>query len=341
MNPTGSPARFASLVLLVVVIGGALAACSQAKTQTTTEQYARAAQLKWLNQTAEPINRDLNKDQTGINGALGSALILMDFDGMDSDLAVARKKLAALADVKAGLSASAPIVVAWRAMIDATATYADACNSEETHTNLSNVARCNKATVAMTHSITHWNDEVSALRKTRNTEPTLPTLPPATTSPTTTTTMIAPSPPSPPTTAVAAGYFNKAQVEGYLSSVAESRQGGALNWSGGQATTDDGVCTFTLTNSEGESSSLVDSIAVSCGPPSTSSSLSQSDAQESEAFLFGIVQDVAGSAASSWLTQETADASSGVVANKEFGPVSVGINYGDGQLGETLLWQGD
>jgi hypothetical protein len=155
---------------------------------------------------------------------------------------------------------------------------------------------------------------------------------------TTTTTSL---PPPPPTTAVTTGYFSREQVESYLSGLADLTQGNILDWSNGQATTDDGVCSFILTNSEGESQGLVDSVAISCGPPGISDSFTKSDVDEATGYLLGIVQQISGSTATKWLTQQVANAGSGgISADKEFGPVAVELNFGANQLSETLLWQG-
>jgi len=164
---------------------------------------------------------------------------------------------------------------------------------------------------------------------------------------TTTTSPPVPSTTSPPastttTTDQAAGYFNVADVEGYLNGIAVTQQGDEMTWSSGEASTDDGVCTFTLTNSEGESASLADSIVVSCGPPSISDTLSEADVHEATPYLIGIVNDIGGQPATSWLMQQisSAGSGSGLVAEKLFGSVAVDVNFGDGQLSETLLWQG-
>ena len=63
------------------------------------------------------------------------------------------------------------------------------------------------------------------------------------------------------------------------------------------ATTADGICTFTLTNTLGERASLVDAIAVSCGSPNRASVLTQSESLEEAAYLDGIVKQFAGPAA--------------------------------------------
>ena len=194
---------------------------------------------------------------------------------------------------------------------------------------LSSSALCSVYSVSASYQIVFNTQALNALATT-------------TTAPPPTSTTTAPPPTSTTTAVAASGYFNVAQVEGYLSSVAESSQGDALDWSGDQASTDDGVCTFTLTNSEGESASLADSIAISCGPPSISDTLSKADVDEATPYLLGIVQDICGTIASSWLTQEISDVGdgSGLVADKLFGSVAIDVNYGDGQLSETLLWQG-
>lgn len=180
---------------------------------------------------------------------------------------------------------------------------------------------------------------------TTTTQPvaTTTTVPPTTiTVPPTTTTAPAPTT---TTTAAPTGYVSLDGAESYLNTVSSQYQSDTLNFtysnSNGdyEATTDDGVCTFTLTNSLGESSSLVDGITISCGPPSTSSAFTHAEALESATFLVGAATQFAGQAAGDWVAQKTtaaSDAGTGVNAQQAFGPMTVGLVFGGGALQENF-----
>jgi hypothetical protein len=170
------------------------------------------------------------------------------------------------------------------------------------------------------------------------------TQPTATTVVGSTTTRPATSAP-PPTTAAGAGFFDESQVEDYVGHVSASYQGDPPPFSfnksigGVVATTADGVCTFTLTNTLGESASLVDAIAISCGSPNRSSALTQSDSVEAAAYLDGIVQQFAGPSAVNWVNQQAtggATHGSAVAAHQSFGKVTIGVEFGEGELFEKL-----
>ena len=172
---------------------------------------------------------------------------------------------------------------------------------------------------------------------------TTTTVPPTTTTvpPTTTT---APAPTT-TTTAAPTGYVSLDGAESYLNSVSSQYQSDALSFAYSQsngdyeATTDDGVCMFSLTNSLGESSSLIDGISISCGPPSTASSITPSEAAESGVILDGAASQFAGASAGAWVQQKVtaaSDAGTGVNAQQAFGPMTVGLDFGAGQLLENF-----
>ncbi len=151
----------------------------------------------------------------------------------------------------------------------------------------------------------------------------------------------------PPTTTAApgTGFFDEGQVEAYVGHVSASYQEDPPQFSDSRsagasvATTADGICTFTLTNTLGERASLVDAIAVSCGSPNRASVLTQSESLEEAAYLDGIVKQFAGPAALNWVNQEAESGAahgSAAAARQSFGPVTVGIEFGDGALFEKL-----
>ncbi len=134
-------------------------------------------------------------------------------------------------------------------------------------------------------------------------------------------------------------------MEAYVGHVSASYQTDPPQFSydktvgGAVATTADGVCTFTLSNTLGESASLVDAIAISCGSPNKSAALTQADSVEAAAYLDGIVQQFAGSSAVNWVNQQAtggATHGSAVAAHQSFGPVAIGVEFGEGELFEKL-----
>ena len=165
-----------------------------------------------------------------------------------------------------------------------------------------------------------------------------------TTTPGTATTLPSSIPPT-TTAAFGTGFFNERQVEAYVGHVSASYQADPLQFSdsksvgGDVATTADGICTFTLTNTLEEPASLVDAIAVSCGSPSKATVLTQSESTEEAAYLDGIVKQFAGPAALNWVNQQAesgAEHGSAAAARQSFGPITVGIEFGDGALFEKL-----
>ena len=100
---------------------------------------------------------------------------------MDTDLAAAEERLADIDEGKTGVTAKAPIVVAWNAMIEASSDYSTACGKSMTTANpsQSDEGACTSANGTLTTSIASWNDAIGALK---GTTPTQDTLAPPTTS---------------------------------------------------------------------------------------------------------------------------------------------------------------
>jgi len=160
----------------------------------------------------------------------------------------------------------------------------------------------------------------------------------------------------PPTTAAPTGntgnpgYFDLTQVKNYTTQVAANFGDTGFSWGYNkgqgdwQVNTTGNFCMLNLTNSQqqGETSNQVDNIDISCGLPLNPSSVNHNESDEATALFLGVTKQFVSQAASTWVGQEItkAGSSNGAVANQNFGPVAVGVNFGAGQLSLSLLSQG-
>jgi hypothetical protein len=103
-------------------------------------------------------------------------------------------------------------------------------------------------------------------------------------------------------------------------------------------------CQLDLTNSQqqNETSNQVDNIDMSCGLPLNPSSINYKESLEATAMFLGVTKQFISQACSTWVGQEITKASNsgGATDNQNFGPVAVGVIFGDGQLSLSLLSQG-